>query len=147
MYVNYCIWLEVISWSWISAEHQVESFLLANQSITSHFLRLLYDETHINLFSLFCLAPSLTKGLVTCTAVGPERIVYQLSSEQRSVWHRKACSDVWRLYINNVRFRTLCVCANKAELCHWADDAQMHRGCRLWETSGRIVVSSVSLAL
>lgn len=85
MYVNYCISLEVISWSWKSAEHQGESFLLPNQSIGSHFLRLFYDETHINLSSVICLAPILNKDLMTCTIVGLERIIYQLSSEQRSV--------------------------------------------------------------
>lgn len=48
MYVNYCIWLEVILWSWISAELQVGSVLPANHRTGS---LLLYGETRIILFS------------------------------------------------------------------------------------------------
>lgn len=59
MYVNYCIWLEVIWWSWISAEHQVEGFLLTNHRAGSHFSRLLPDET--------CSLLSST-GPLMCTA-------------------------------------------------------------------------------
>lgn len=77
----------------------------------------------------FFLAPISNKDLMTWTVVGPELIIYQLSSEQHSVEHHKACSDVFDVFIS-----TTCgsgVYVNKAELCHRADDAQMHRGCRL----------------
>lgn len=73
MYVNYCISLEVIWWSWISAEHQVDSFLLSNQSIDLRvFFRLYCDKSHINLLGVISLAPILNRNLQTCAVAGPE---------------------------------------------------------------------------
>lgn len=111
MYVNYCISLEVISWSWISAEHQVESFLLPNQSIGSRFLRSLYDETHINSFFAICLATILNKDSMTCTVVGLER-----SAHCNTV--KPALMTLTCLYQQGAVQDFVCVCVNNAELCH-----------------------------